>query len=239
VRTLPRLEASKREAKLVATYAPNAEVRLGKEASAQYLKHFPLADFEVLHFATHALVDDHSLGGTALALAPEAQDNGLVGPGDLAALRLNADLVVLSGCRSAGGVVVTGEGIQGLTAPLLAAGARAVVATQWQIGDRSTVQFIQGFYRALADGLPLGEALQAAKLEAIRRGVPAASWAAFTLVGDPLVRLPLHQPRRAWGYVAAGALVLAAFILGWRARTRGASALRASSQRSRPAAQPS
>jgi tetratricopeptide (TPR) repeat protein len=221
VDSLPRLQAAGREAKLVAEYAPSAEVRLGKEASAEYLKHASLARFGVLHFATHALVDDHSLAGTALALAGSERDGGLVGPGDLAALQLNADLVVLSGCRSAGGVVVTGEGIQGLTAPLLAAGARAVVASQWQIGDRSTVPFIEAFYRAMARGQPVGEALRAAKLDALRRGAPAATWAGFTLVGDPLVRVPLRQARRPWGMEVAGAvLVLAGLVYGWRIRKR-------------------
>jgi tetratricopeptide (TPR) repeat protein len=228
VDSLPRIKASGREAKLVARYAPRAEVRLGKEASAEYLKHAALARFRVLHFATHALVDDRSLTGTALSLARGTGDGGLVGPGDLAALRLKADLVVLSGCRSAGGVVVTGEGIQGLTAPLLAAGARAVVASQWQIADRSTVQFMEAFYRGLAGGLPAGEALRAAKLDALHRGAPASTWAAFTLVGDPLVELPLQQPGRPWGYLVAGAgaaLLLGA--LGWGVRQLRATDIRA------------
>ncbi len=219
--SLPRLEASAREAKLVARYAPAAEVRLGKEASAKYLRHAALAGYGVLHFATHALVDDQSIARTALALAGGREDDGLVGPGDLAGLDLSADLVILSACRSAGGVLVSGEGIQGLTAPLLAAGARAVVASQWRIGDRSTLRFVEQFYRALAVGLPAGEALRAAKLEALRRGAPAAEWAAFTLVGDPLVRIPLQQPRRHWGYdLGAAALVLTLLVYGWRIRRR-------------------
>ncbi|MGH7536669.1 MAG: CHAT domain-containing protein [Gemmatimonadales bacterium] len=76
---------------------------------------------------------------TALALTPGQGEDGFVTPGELAGLRLDADLVVLSACRTAGGVVVDGEGVQGLTAPLLAAGARSVVATSWQVGDQLTV----------------------------------------------------------------------------------------------------
>jgi CHAT domain-containing protein len=219
--TLPRLAASAREAKLVARYAAAAEVRLRDQASAEYLRRTPLSGYRVLHFATHALVDDHSVARTALALAPGAQDDGMVGPGDLAAAELNADLVVLSACRSAGGVLVTGEGIQGLTAPLLAAGARSVVASQWRIGDRSTVRLMERFYRALAGGLPTGEALRAAKIEALRQGVPASDWAAFTLVGDPLVLVPLQQPRRRWAFGVLGtALLLAALLYSRRIRRR-------------------
>ncbi len=191
----PRLAGSGREARLVARYSSDAEVRLREDASAAYLRHTSLEPFRVIHFATHAEVDDRSAARTALRLAPDSSDTGLIGPGDLAALRLDADLVVLSGCRTAGGVLVEGEGIQGLTAPLIQAGARSVVASQWRIGDRSTIAIVQDFYQALAHGLAVGDALRAAKLDARRRGAPAKEWAAFTIVGDPLAGVPLRAPK--------------------------------------------
>jgi CHAT domain-containing protein len=193
---LPRLRRSAGEARLVARYSPSAEIRLRKNASAAYLKHADLAPFRVLHFATHALVDAHTAARTALVLAPGGGESGYVGPAELAALRLSADLVVLSSCRSGGGVVVNGEGVQGLVAPLFQAGARSVVATQWEIGDRGAVAFVEKLYRHLAQGQPVGEALRRAKLDAIRAQVPAQEWAAFTVMGDPFVRVPLRVP--AW-----------------------------------------
>lgn len=83
----------------------------------------------------------------------------------------------------------------GLTTPLLEAGARAVATTEWPVGDRATVQLVLDFYDALADGRPAGEALRAAKLATLARGAKSAEWAAFALVGDPLVRIPLRRPR--------------------------------------------
>ena len=209
---LARLPESAREARLVARFADDAEVRLGKNATAAYLERASLTPYEVLHFATHAVVDDRIATRTALALAPgSGDDDGFVSPAQLAALRLNSPLVVLSACRSAGGVVVGGEGVQGLTAPLLAAGARVVVATSWRISDRGTVPLVDAFYAAMARGLPVGDALRAAKLEAIRRGAPPRDWAAFTAVGDPLAIIPLHEPRRSpyWMAVLLLALVVA------------------------------
>jgi CHAT domain-containing protein len=209
--SLPRLAGSGREARLVASYSPRAELRLGNHANAGYLKHTPLDRFRVIHFATHAVVDDRSVTRTVLALAPDSGETGLVGPGDLAALRLDADLVVLSGCRTAGGVLVEGEGVQGLTAPLIQAGARSVVASQWRIGDRSTMRLIQAFYQGLAKGVPVGDALRVAKLDALRRGAPAREWAALTLVGDPLVGVPLRAPSpNAW----RSAVLVAGLALG-------------------------
>jgi CHAT domain-containing protein len=157
---LSRLPASAREARLVGRYGDSAEVRLGDSASEAYLKRAPLERFRVIHLATHAVVDDRSVARTAIALTPGAHEDGFVAPAELAALPLRADLVVLSACRTAAGVLIAGEGVQGLTAPLLQAGARSVVATRWRIGDQAAVRIIQPFYDALAAGLPVGDALR-------------------------------------------------------------------------------
>jgi CHAT domain-containing protein len=205
---LPRLAGSAREAREVARFAPRAEVRLRAAASEAWLRRADLAGFRVLHFATHALVDEHSATRTALALAPGDGEDGFMGPGDLAALHLDADLVVLSACRTAGGVIVGGEGIQGLTAPLLQAGARAVLATEWPIEDRSTLAMVDDFYGGLADGLTADQALRNAQLASLRRGAAPAVWAAFTLVGDPALRIPLRRPATAIWWLAGGLLAV-------------------------------
>jgi hypothetical protein len=210
---LPRLPASGQEARLVGRYAHASEVLLRDKASEAYLKHEPLGAFQVLHFATHAVVDDRSVTRTAIALTPGAQEDGFLAPAELAGLGLDADLVVLSACRTAGGVLVAGEGVQGLTAPLLQAGARSVVATRWRVADRAAIRVVAPFYDALADGLPVADALRAAKLEASRRGAPAKDWASFTAVGDPLVRVRLRHPPVQWHAWAAG-LTGAAALLG-------------------------
>jgi hypothetical protein len=49
-------------------------------------------------------------------------------------------------------------------------------------------------YGGLAAGLPVSEAVRRAELAAFHRGAPEREWAVFTLVGDPLVRVPLHLP---------------------------------------------
>ena len=82
----------------------------------------------------------------------------------------------------------------GLTSPFLKAGARSVVATGWRIRDQAAVAFVRSFYDALAQGLPIADALRAAKLDALGRGAGPSEWAVFTAVGDPLVRVPLRKP---------------------------------------------
>ncbi len=215
---LPRLSASGDEVRDVARYSPGkAIVRLRGDASEAWLKRTRLTGFHVIHLATHALVDESSLARTSLALSPGGGEDGFLTPADLASLKLGADLVVLSACRTAGGVMVAGEGMQGLTSPLLEAGARAVVATQWRIGDKATVRLVDDLYAALGRGLPVAAALREAKLAAISRGVPAGEWAAFTVVGDPLVRVPLREPAprvSVWEWIVgiSSVLLLAGYL---------------------------
>ena len=75
---------------------------------------------------------------------------------------------------------------------------------------------------ALAQGLPVGDALRAAKLEALRRGAPPREWAAFTTVGDPLVAVTLREPgAEIWSsamLVAALAFAAAGFAYSQRRR---------------------
>ena len=219
--SLPGLPAAALEAKVVARFADSASIRLGPEASAAYLKSTDLTRYGILHFATHALVDERSAARPALVLAPGEGESGLVTPADLATLRLDADLVVLSACRSADGVVVGGEGMQGLTAPLLGAGARSVVATHWRVGDRSTLRLVRGFYQELARGRSVGEALRATKLAAWRDGMPARDWAAFVVIGDPLLRVRLRAPAEVAGLqLLSGALIVVVVVGGLVAGVR-------------------
>ena len=210
---LRRLRASAAEARSVSRFGRNSVLRLRDEASEAWVTRAALADFSVLHFATHALVDQRTPARTALALAPGDGHDGYLTPAELANMRLPADLVVLSACRTAGGVVIEGEGVQGLTGPLLEAGARAVVATHWAIPDHGIRPLMEEFYSGLSDGLTAGDALQRAKLKARSRGVPAAQWAAFTLVGDPSVRVPLAGPGLAGRWWVALGVVLALLLV--------------------------
>jgi CHAT domain-containing protein len=176
-------------------------------ASENALKGTDLRNVRVLHFATHALMDDRNMSRSMLVLSRAPGNDGFVGPEELSALNLRDALVVLSGCSTIGGVVLGGEGLRGLTAPLLEAGARAVVATHWAIGDRSVLPFIDRFYAHMAFGRNAATALQRAKLDAIGEGIPASVWAAFSIVGDgsmtvslrPIQSAPIPWVRRSQG----------------------------------------
>lgn len=220
---LPRLRASAREVKRIARYALHADVRMRDEAGESQLKSTALTSYRVIHLATHALVDDRSPARTALALSGGRGEDGFLSPSELAGLELSADLLVLSACRTARGPVAGGEGVDGLAAPALHAGARAVLVSAWLVGDRESAAFMERFYRRLAQGHAVGAALRLTKLDLIREGARAAWWATYALIGDPHSRVPLQVPPREppWSVLLGIGLVVLALSYGWIVRRRG------------------
>jgi CHAT domain-containing protein len=145
------------------------ELRLGQDASRARLL-TDLRDYSVVHIAAHGYVDRSLPQRTGIALAYRSDGNDDLTIVDVLDLDLDANLVTLSACETAQGVVRAGEGVQSLARAFLYAGARSVVASLWQVEDRAAAETMEAFYRsALRDGASIGSALRKAKLE-VRRG---------------------------------------------------------------------
>ncbi len=125
----------------------------------------------------------------------EGRENGLLQAWEIfERVRLDADLVVLSACQTAFGPERHGEGLISLSRAFQVAGARSVLASRWNVDDRSTSELMIRFYRNLRDGLTKDEALRQAQLEFIRGPIVVDGeardfsspyyWAAFQLIGD-------------------------------------------------------
>ncbi len=95
-----------------------------------------------------------------------------------------SSMVVLSSCRSGVGVAVPGKEVTSLATAFSVAGASTVLASRWQVDDRSTAEFFRAFYRALLGGASRAEALRQAQAEMARRKPHPYYWAAFHLLGD-------------------------------------------------------
>ncbi|MEA2604450.1 MAG: hypothetical protein QOF89_5442 [Acidobacteriota bacterium] len=187
------LPATRREAEAVAGLAPTGEVwlRLGLDASREAVLSGALRDYRILHFATHAVADmqNPELSGLMLSQvdAEGHPQEGFLGLSDIYELDLDADLVVLSGCRTAMGKEVRGEGLMGLTRGFQYAGVPRVVASLWRVQDRATAELMTRFYRAMwRDHLAPAAALRAAQKSLRRepRYRDPYSWAGFVLQGD-------------------------------------------------------
>lgn len=179
-----RLPGSRVEVRSIEALFPGSTVHVGTEATERRAKEVG-READYLHFALHGVVDERSPLDSALLLAEAGDENGRLQAWEIfESVRLDADLVVLSACRSAAGAERAGEGTIGLTRAFQFAGARTVVATLWDAGDRSSARFMARFYRALRAGAPKAEALRAAQVAAIRAGEHPVRWAGFQSYGD-------------------------------------------------------
>ena len=112
---------------------------------------------------------------------------GFLRLGDVFAMRLGADLVVLSACETGLGKQLRGEGLVGLTRGFMYAGAPRVIVSLWSVNDRATADLMIGLYDGmLAKGMAPSAALRAAQIALYRQERSRAPfyWAPFVLQGD-------------------------------------------------------
>ncbi len=189
----PRLPGSRAEAEaIVAVSSPETTLTaFGFEADLELLEDGRLRDYDVLHIATHGVIDavNPALSGLVLSQVDAGGQprRGFLRLHDVFGLRLDAELVVLSGCRTALGPVVRGEGLIGLARGFMHAGSRRVLASLWPVEDRATSVLMTHFYRAMWDqGSSPAAALAMAQRElaSTRRHRDPYYWAGFVLLGD-------------------------------------------------------
>jgi CHAT domain-containing protein/tetratricopeptide (TPR) repeat protein len=189
---LPRLAFTRDEANAILAVVPHGSgmEAIDFDASRKLAMSGELARYRVVHFATHALVDNihPEFSGLVLSLVDQKGEpmDGFLGLQDIYNLDLSADLVVLSACQTALGKEINGEGMIGLTRGFMYAGASSVVATLWKVNDFATAKLMAHFYKAIErDGMTPAQALRHAQL-ALWNEQPLAApyyWAGFILQG--------------------------------------------------------
>jgi CHAT domain-containing protein len=165
------------EVRAVTEIIPGAELLLGAQANQPALQRSGLRS-RLIHIATHGKFrqDNPMFSGIRLG-------DAYLNLYDLYQLKLNAELVTLSGCATGMNVVSSGDELLGLMRGLLHAGAHSLLLTLWDVHDRSTADFMASFYRRFQGGSGMPKALQEAMIE-LREGYPHPyHWAPFTLIG--------------------------------------------------------
>lgn len=177
------------EIRAISKYFPKdkKDIFLGQNAREENIKKPPRNDYQVVHFACHGFLDENQPFRSALVLSQdqEKEEDGFLQVRELYNLRLKANLVVLSACHSGRGKLEKGEGILGLTRMFFYSGSKSVLSTLWSVNDQSTSRFMKIYYRYLAKGQKIGEALRLTKLDMIQSKFSHAYyWAGFILNGD-------------------------------------------------------
>ncbi|MEY3202347.1 MAG: hypothetical protein RIR70_1897 [Pseudomonadota bacterium] len=178
--------------------ADNAGIFLGREATESSLRRQALDQYRVIYFATHGLLPGElqCQAEPGLVLTPlpfqasQHEHDGLLDASEIAALKLNADLVVLSACNTAGGGKFGGESLSGLAEAFFHAGSRSMVVSHWQVPSAATAKLMTGMFEFLGPQLSTGSApaLRDAQIKAIAEPATAHPffWAAFVVLGDGL-----------------------------------------------------
>jgi CHAT domain-containing protein len=191
---ISRLPFSRREADAIIADAPpgNSFKAVDFRANRTTATSPELAQYRVVHFATHGVLDSRTpaLSGIVLSLVDRQGKpvDGFLRLWDIYNLHLPADLVVLSACQTALGKEIKGEGLVGLTRGFMYAGAARVVASLWQVDDVATAELMSLFYQGvLKKNLPPATALRAAQVQMRKQKrwqEDPYFWGAFQLQGE-------------------------------------------------------
>jgi CHAT domain-containing protein len=192
---LQRLPYTRQEAEAILALAPatGRKAALGFEANRAAAMSEDLSKYRIIHFATHSFLDSTHPELSAIALSmldrQGRSQEGFLRSHEVFNLRLGAELVVLSGCRTGLGKEVKGEGLYGMTRGFMYAGSKRVLVSLWDVQDQATARLMTDFYRGLLGPKRsnTAAALRAAQIAIWREGRWQAPyyWAGFVLQGEP------------------------------------------------------
>jgi len=185
------LPNARTEVQNIARLYPKDQVTVfeGKQASEKNFKQTNLQEYKRIHFASHGLIDEEKPEFSALVLSSDERgsEDGYLTMREVFDLKLNADLVVLSACKTGLGKEVRGEGVTGISRAFLCAGTPSVLVSLWDVNDRSTADFMASFYKNMeTKNMNKSAALREARLQMIasKRFSHPYYWAPFVLIGN-------------------------------------------------------
>lgn len=147
-------------------------------------------DPQILHFATHAMADDHNPMSSKLYFGQpvDSTEDNILYAWEIFGLDLNSPLTVLSACQTGDGLLQRGEGIMSLARAFQYSGSQNVLTTLWQTDDRAGAAITTSFFQKMAEGSFLENALTQAKTNWLDKSdnyhCHPYFWAGYILIGD-------------------------------------------------------
>ena len=184
--------------------ADASSIHLGAQATERTIKRLSssgeLAKYRMVHFATHGVLAGEldGTGEPGLILTPPdkatEEDDGYLSASEIAALKLDADWIILSACNIAAGTATSGEALSGLARAFIYAQARALLVSHWAVYSDAAVKLITVALSEMAGDPKVGraEALRRSMVSLIDKGqrheAHPAFWAPFVVVGEGAAR---------------------------------------------------
>ncbi len=207
---LPDLPYSKVEINNIGGF--DKTLLVGQQASVNAFRNRG-PDYGFIHLSTHATLNAGEKNPCIYFIDSALYLN------ELFAMQLKANLVVLSACETNVGEHAGGEGVMSLARGFRHAGAKSLVASLWEVTDRSTSEIIQAFYQYLERGKSTPDALRLAKLDYLKRSDLKAyqkspyRWASMVFIGqDGRVGKKANSSTYFLLFLAVGLILFGLFI---------------------------
>lgn len=185
--SLKQLQGAASEAEFLKRFA-GARVFCETRASECSFKN-ESASSKIVHIASHTYINDRTpdLSCFLMDIHDNCNDDGRLYAFEIKQLKLNAKLVVLSGCNTGYGKLRSGEGFISLARSFYYAGIRTVAFTLWSVADKSSTDVMKEFYRELSKGRTMDQAMKNSKIRFLLEADPVKAhpyyWAGFVVTG--------------------------------------------------------
>jgi CHAT domain-containing protein len=196
------LQGAKNEAKRIRKITGGRIFSGSKATEAMFKRKAPL--YRIIHIASHALLNEENPNLSSLVFnkSDDSINEGYLYSFELRQMKLNAQLVVLSGCNTGYGKLRISEGLVSLSRSLFYTNVRTVAFTLWSVADNSGSILVTNFYKGLYKKQLLDIAMRNAKLDFLKNTDPVRThpyyWANFMVVGKT-ENIPVHPPfNRIW-----------------------------------------
>jgi CHAT domain-containing protein len=213
----PELKGAANEANIIKriSHGKLFSFRLGDELTFKK----KAAKYRVLHIASHTLLDEKnpSLSYIAMTAPADTIEDGCLYSYEITQMKLNAQLVVLSGCNTGYGIMRKNEGLISIARSFFYTGVRTVTYTLWPVADGTGALIISEFYKELRHRHRLDDALRNSKLKFLEEADPVKAhpfyWAGYVVVGKTdSVTLQKYNPLLKGGLASLILILLSACL---------------------------
>jgi len=218
--SLAPLPGAQKEANQIAAMFGASKTYIGGEATELIFKQSS-SDYNVLHIATHGILNNYEPLASSLVLTNQDNEDGLLEASELYNMNLKANLAVLSACNSGMGKLSKDEGVVGVASAFAYAGVPNVVMSKWPVSDWSTQVLMKAFYNNLKLGMPKDEALQQAKLKYLEdnkkkpKMLAPFFWGSFVISGNNTPVDALITSGTSYWFYGAGILIVLLLLGRW------------------------